>query len=144
MVSWYTTTFAGIDSVSLRGPNSGMIMEDRKFFSLYFKPAIAAGVTLLLALASQSQAQTIYEIWKPTIDNQSGQDAFDSCFFRKQLSLVDPTEAEIYLSAKDDFELYVNDQPIGNGQSLGRPVKFDVSSMLRPGVNVIAFATSTP
>ncbi len=111
-------------------------MDDR----LSTSKLILACLTALLAigqLCSPAMGQTIYEIWSPEI-NQTADSTFGTSLFRKKLSLIEPAEAEIYVSAKDNFELFINGQFVFVGKSTGQPFKFDVINFLQPGVNLFA------
>ncbi len=113
-------------------------MEDRTSFTTFSKAISAACLATALALASPVAGQTIYEVWSPNLDQQAMDGTFGTGNFRKKLTLVDPQEAEILLSAKDDFEIYVNEQPVAAGQSSGTVIKYDIAPMVRPGINLIA------
>ena len=111
-------------------------MEDRKFKSWLQKCFVAACLPAILL--ATTEAQTIYEVWTPQVSNGDSNSSFGTCVFRKKLLLNDPAEGQIFISAKDRYELFLNGQLVHRGESAGTPVKVDVNSLLIPGTNVIA------
>ncbi len=113
-------------------------MEDRKSLFTYSVYFTLAWLVLVGVATEQIQAQTIYEIWTPTINSESVDSSFGTCLFRKKLSLIEPAEAEVYLSAKDSYELFINGQLVFSADSSGVPHQLDVHPFLVPGTNVFA------
>ena len=111
-------------------------MEDRKFVNWLQKCLIA--VCLPAILLATTEAQTIYEVWTPHVSNGDSNSSFGTCLFRKKLLLNDPAEGQIFISAKDRYELFLNGQLVHRGESSGSPVKVDVNDLLIAGTNVIA------
>ena len=111
-------------------------MDDRTLFT--WCKRILLAICLPAFLLTVADAQTIYEIWTPQVGKGESGSAFGSCVFRKKLLLNDPVEGEIFLAAKDAYELFLNGQLVHQGNSSGSPVKFNVNSLLIPGTNVIA------
>ena len=104
-------------------------------FSLVF---VAALMVVLAPFCLPAQGQTIYEIWSPEFSGQTQDSTFGTSVFRKKLSLIEPDEAEIYVAAKDQFELFINGQFVYEGTSNGNALKLDVIKFLQPGINVFA------
>ena len=64
------------------------------------------------------------------------------CFFRKSFHLKAPELGEVQITADNQFELFVNDQPVGKGEDWRQLQVFDVSKHLRKGRNCIAVKVS--
>lgn len=113
-------------------------MDDRKRLSFIFKLQFAILVAAQCGLASDLQGQTAYEIWAPTLDQSTPNTSFGTSLFRKNLILTEPEESEILISAKDNYELYVNGQFVTVGQSSGASFRIRVQPYLTPGLNTIS------
>ena len=113
-------------------------MDDRKRLSLICRLQFAVVIAAQFMLAGDACSQTVYEIWSPRMDQTAGNSSFGTSLFRKNLVLSEPAEAEILISAKDDFELYINEQLVNSGESAGAPFRLPVQSFLQSGLNTIA------
>lgn len=60
------------------------------------------------------------------------------CYFRKSLKLRSPEEGEIRITADNQFQLYVNGQPVGTGADWRQIEVFDITKHLQKGINTIA------
>ena len=61
-----------------------------------------------------------------------------TCYFRKSLKLASPEEGEIQITADNQFSLFVNGTPVGEGSDWRKIEVFDISKHLRKGANTIA------
>ncbi len=61
-----------------------------------------------------------------------------TCYFRKSLKLRVPEEGEIHITADNQFQLYVNGQPVGTGSDWRQIEVFDITKYLQKGNNTIA------
>lgn len=110
-------------------------MEDpRRNYAKFILPLV---VTLLFAPFPAS-AQTIYQIWCPQSLSSSDQ-VGSTCVFRKKLSLIDPEEAVVYVSASGQYDLFINGQSAGNASRFaGDTGEHDIANLLSSGVNLIS------
>ena len=131
-----------IDAKSIR------IMEDRKMQNLKSFLVATQRCLSLIAVAAcvviptttalgQAPASTGSDsIWSPRYDGEAG--AQGTCFFRKKFTLINPERATLQVVAEDSFELFINGQSVMSGRSDGEIYESDVSSHLKPGVNLVA------
>jgi putative heme-binding domain-containing protein len=91
---------------------------------------------LLFAFQRSLNGQESYWIWSPQQNVKNLQES--ECFFRKKFTLVRPEKAELYIAAGDRYELYINGRVASEGESYGNASHVDVSSLLEPGVNLVA------
>ncbi len=94
--------------------------------------------SIVLASTISLQAQDAKWIWSPQVDVPDAGEAATEVFYRKRFSLVNPEKAELFVSAGDEYELYLNGQMIARGQSWGTKTTVDVGGMLLSGINTIA------
>ena len=103
------------------------------------------GLTLLLACLlgqAEASAQTAKWIWSPKVDGVAGEKAQGDCYFRSKFTLIKPDKAQIIFAAGDEYELYVNNRLVSKGESYGSENTLDVSSYVKPGVNLVAVKVS--
>jgi alpha-L-rhamnosidase len=71
-----------------------------------------------------------------------------TCYFRRTVELPAGRrvrKAVFFATADDSFAAYLNGHPVGNGRSWADMHKFDVTTRLRPGTNMLAVAaTNSP
>lgn len=107
--------------------------------------SVGSIVALLMAgslVLSISQAQTAAPqpqwIWYPEGQPQKSAPAEDR-YFRKLITLKYPLEvASFEVAADQGFELFVNGKHLGRGTDWKQVRKFDLSTQLKPGRNVLA------
>jgi len=75
-------------------------------------------------------------IWTPK--HRAGDVPSDTCFFRKTISLSNPEAGEIAVAADDEYELYINGQLVGSGDTWDLTDRYDISEHLIRGKNAIA------
>ena len=75
-------------------------------------------------------------IWSPRYDGEAGSQG--TCFFRTKFTLINPERATIQIVAEDSFELFINGESAMSGRSDGEIYESEVSSHLKPGVNLVA------
>ena len=101
------------------------------------KIGLIAQLLFLVAFCavSESAAQQSNFIWSPQSDavEPSG-----GVFYRKRFTLGNPEQAELHLSAGDEYDIYINGVQVLQGQSYGAPTQLDVSDFLEPGINTLA------
>ena len=100
-------------------------------------------VVVVLFLANclpnlSTRAQQPAWIWSPTMDPVTVGDSRGDCYYRKKFTLIRPEKAELEVLAGDEYEIYINGQLAGRGQSFGAPKNVSVAALLKPGVNSIA------
>ena len=95
-------------------------------------------VSSSLVSSSDAEAQEAARIWSPQIDVPSAEEPGSEVFYRKRFSLVNPEKAEMYISAGDEYEVYINGQVVARGESYGTKSEMDVSESLMPGINIVA------
>ncbi len=93
--------------------------------------------TALWAQGSRGEAQWI---WHPEFT--PGQVPPGTCYFRKEVRLRRPVEGHVYITAQDEYVLYVNGHRIGSGNNWQVLDRYDVSKYLLPGRNVFAVQAS--
>ncbi len=106
---------------------------------------LGVGLALLLAAwASGAWAQgsmgEAQWIWHPKFT--PGQVPPGTCYFRKEVRLRRPVEGHVYITAQDEYILYVNGHRIGSGNNWQVLDRYDVSKYLLPGRNVFAIQAS--
>lgn len=81
-------------------------------------------------------AQEAQWIWSP--EHPRGQASAGDCFFRKTLQIGSIEQASVTLTADDQYELFINGQKIGQGNSINQMEQYDITRFLGRGRNVIA------
>ncbi|MCA9105869.1 MAG: hypothetical protein KDA83_10610, partial [Planctomycetales bacterium] len=99
-------------------------------------PGDSAWRTVAGGFTTQAFAQEAQWIWAPGPEK----DDIDtgSCYFRRTFSLERPEQGEITIAADDHYELYLNGRRIGQGTASRRLDRYDISSLLDRGKNVLA------
>ncbi|MEM7477320.1 MAG: HEAT repeat domain-containing protein [Planctomycetota bacterium] len=85
---------------------------------------------------SSSHAQEANWIWSP--EHPRGQATQGDCFFRCTMQLASIEQATVTLTADDEYELFVNGQKVGAGNSINQMEQYDVAPFLGRGRNVVA------
>ena len=93
-------------------------------------------LTVLLAFQLSLNGQESHWIWSPQQDVNNLQKS--ECYFRKKFTLVRPEQAELHIAAGDRYQLYINGRIASEGDSFGSASQLDVTSLLEPGVNLVA------
>ena len=75
-------------------------------------------------------------IWSPA--HAKDKIPVGDCFFRKSFQLKSPEMGEIQITADNQFKLFVNGQPAGQGNDWRQMQVFDVSEFLQQGRNTVA------
>lgn len=78
-------------------------------------------------------------IWSPAYAKDEVPEG--TCFFRKSINIENPKPIElgvVYISADNQYELYVNGNRVGDGGDWRKMQTFDIAAHLRRGPNVIA------
>ena len=113
-------------------------MAHNNFVSGRFHLALAVCIfASSLLICEATNAQTVYQIWSPRSSSLTKQTT-QECFFRKKFTLIQPEMAQVYVSANDEFEMYLNGKLVEKGESRGQQRVLDVSEYMEPGVNLIA------
>ncbi|TWU37578.1 Cytochrome c [Novipirellula aureliae] len=97
------------------------------FLGLLFGPLVSA--------VSADEAQWI---WGANTTPQTEIPVGETCFFRKPLNLKVRAEGHIEIAADDEYELYVNGNQIGSGQSSRQMDDYDITDYLAIGRNTVA------
>ncbi|MAT73007.1 MAG: heme-binding protein [Planctomycetaceae bacterium] len=101
--------------------------------------ALSAAIGCLLGwnvLAGTSLAADPQWIWSPAHDK--GAAPAGDCYFRKTFRMYGPEGGQLALTADNKFEVFVNGQSVGKGVDWRKMQQWDVSKLLRVGLNVIA------
>ena len=93
------------------------------------KPAAAAR-------PQRAQSATPRWIWSPS--HTKNEVPVGECFFRKSFKLGKPEVGEVQITADNEFELFVNGQPVGSGKDWRKMQTFEISNFLQQGKNSIA------
>lgn len=93
-------------------------------------------VAIFLGQLSNVNAQEAQWIWSP--EHPKLQATKGDCFFRKSFQAGSVEKATITITADDSYELYLNGQKIGAGDSIRRMEQYDVTRSIIRGRNVIA------
>lgn len=100
-------------------------------------------LSLLLNLASTSDlgtrsaaAQEANWIWSP--EHPRGQSPVGACYFRCTMQLSEVEKATVTLTADDEYEIFVNGQKVGQGNSINQLEQYDITGLVGRGRNVIA------
>ena len=75
-------------------------------------------------------------IWSPA--HAKNEVPVGDCYFRKSFKLGSPELGEVQITADNDFQLFVNGQPVGQGADWRQLEVYDISKQLQKGVNTIA------
>jgi len=75
-------------------------------------------------------------IWTPA--HEPGEVPPEVCHFRKSLTIPEPAEGLIEITADDSFELFVNGRKVGEGGNWRTLYEFDIQPYLIRGRNVVA------
>lgn len=105
------------------------------------KPVFRLSFALLMfamLVPGTSQADQPEWIWTPKKSGIGGVNSQGECYFRKKFTLIRPEQAELELTAGDEYEVYLNGRLVARGQSYASKTKLDVLPFLEPGVNLIA------
>ena len=114
--------------------------------------ALALSIALSLVIACFSSAAWAAEPGeKPTAKKKSSEPQWiwsaahtkdevpvGTCYFRKSFTLKKKGEGEIRITADNQFQLFVNGKPVGDGNDWRQIEVFDISEFLQKGVNTIA------
>lgn len=96
-------------------------------------PSVADSLVENLDTQDQSDAQWI---WSPA--HTKNMVPVGDCFFRKSFKLSAPELGEIQITADNQFQLFVNGQPVGQGVDWRKLEVYDISKQLKKGLNTIA------
>jgi len=75
-------------------------------------------------------------IWSPA--HEKNEVPVGDCYFRKSFKLGNPELGEVQITADNQFQLFVNGQPVGQGVDWRQLDVYDISEHLQKGVNTIA------
>ncbi len=81
-------------------------------------------------------AKEAYWIWTP--EHAKEEIPEGSCYFRKVFTAQDPIRVQATIAADDEYELYVNGQKIGTGQSYRELDEYNITKQVKRGRNTIA------
>jgi len=99
-------------------------------------------LTATLALAEEPSKEVAGEIsaakwiWSPA--HEKTDVPVGDCYFRKTFSLRAPAEGHLQIVADNQFELFVNGEPAGEGNDWRQMQSIDVSEWLQRGKNCLA------
>ncbi len=91
--------------------------------------------TLVEDVAQQDDGDAQW-IWSPA--HTKNKAPVGDCYFRKSFKLGAPELGEVQITADNQFQLFVNGQPVGQGADWRQLDVYDISEHLRKGVNTIA------
>jgi putative membrane-bound dehydrogenase-like protein len=96
--------------------------------------------TLLLLSTGTLAAQEANWIW--TAEHPRNAVPLSDCYFRKTFHVSTAEQALVMIGADDQYELFVNGHPVGNGESSRQLTTYDIQPHLVRGRNVIAVKVS--
>lgn len=98
-----------------------------EFRALRLRPLSAPPATTTLAAAHASPAW----IWPtPSVADRQ------SAWFRRRFELPSaPLQAELWITADDHFDAWLDGEPVANADDWARPLRVDMSALLRAGEN---------
>ena len=99
---------------------------------------VATAFGLASAVVSSVSATEAEWIWATGTSAEEAIPTGETCYFRKPINLRAAAEGRIEITADDRFELYVNEQLVGEGQSSKEMQTFDVTDFLEIGRNMVA------
>ena len=127
----FGTQIFGILVLSL--VTSGLVLGEEKTQD---KAPVAKPVAKKMQPQRRRQSATPRWIWSPS--HTKNEVPVGECFFRKSFKLGTPEVGEVQITADNQFELFVNGQPVGEGQDWRKMQSFDISKFLQKGKNSIA------
>ena len=106
-----------------------------------FRPALQSSRVILVAwilfsVGGAAQGGEAQWIWSPAFEKELAEPGV--CFFRKSFTVAQAEQAEIQISADDQYELYVNGRQIGAGKNWKVMEVYDLARHLVAGKNTIA------
>ncbi|MCR9296161.1 MAG: c-type cytochrome [bacterium] len=102
-----------------------------------FVASVAWAWLLIAGQGNLATGQEANWIWSP--EHPPGQAATGDCYLRRTMQLSSPVEeATVTLTADDRYELFVNGQKIGRGNSINQMEQYDIAKFLTRGRNVVA------
>ena len=99
-------------------------------------PFHSAAVTQDLAENVTNELGSAEWIWSPA--HTRNEIPIGDCYFRKTFDLSEPDVGEVQITADNEFELFVNGQPVGQGNDWRQLQVFEISSHLVRGRNSVA------
>ncbi len=100
--------------------------------SLTFLAMLVAG----FCFEREANGQQVQWIW--TSDHRPKEIPQASCFFRKSFRMLEPELGQLQIAANDRCEVYLNGSFLGTAEGSEHTKRFDISSSLVAGVNVLA------
>lgn len=98
---------------------------------------IVAFAAVLLTSAVSHAANEAQWIWSPS--HQRGQVPRTSCYFRHMFPTSQPRQAQVSITADDEYELYVNGRMVARGNNGSQKLdEHNISPHIRRGTNLIA------
>ncbi len=98
--------------------------------------AILGWQLLTSVTPSWAESKEAYWIWSPEHGKESVPEA--ACFFRKDFTTENPIRVQVTIAADDEYELFINGQKIGTGQSYRELDEYNVTKFVKRGRNAIA------
>lgn len=99
---------------------------------------VAIAVTLFALSPSVSNADEAQWIWATGSTLQTPIPTGETCLFRKHINLRVQAQGRIEITADDQYELFINGNKIGSGQSAREMQTYDITDHLETGHNVVA------
>lgn len=94
---------------------------------------VAWSTAPIVARAADGEAEWI---WSPA--QKRNEIPVGSCYFRKSFNVANAEAAEVHLTADNEFELFVNGQPVAKGADWRQLQVHDITELLQQGRNTIA------
>ncbi len=119
-----------------------MLRIPRFAFPIACRRSAAAGVfaslffTTLISPSARADEGEAQWIWSPA--QPKGEAPLGDCYFRKTFDLADIEEAQVHITADNQFELFINGQSAAKGVDWRQMQQHDVSKLLHKGRNVVA------
>lgn len=102
--------------------------------------ALLLGAVACLSAAAEAQEGAVpHWIWHPAADGGKSFDA-ETRYFRKVFSVKEPSRVAVDVTADNEFTLYLDGQPIAEGNEWRTPVRAEAN--VGPGTHVLAASAS--
>ncbi|GIW97405.1 MAG: heme-binding protein [Pirellulaceae bacterium] len=91
---------------------------------------------VVLGVANVGRGQEASWIWSPEHAPRGAPEG--NCFFRKSFQVGAAEQVIITITADDAYELFVNGRRVGTGNSVRQLLQYDVTPLIKRGLNVVA------
>lgn len=97
-----------------------------------------AGLPALIALSAISVSAAAEPNWIWSTKDAATQAVAGDVYFRRAFDVGSPSKGSLEIAADNRYEVFVNGRNVGSGDAWQTRTRFDISSLLVPGRNLIA------